>query len=207
MNSHLLIMFVKKPEPGQVKSRLAAALGDREAALVYKAITESLFCAVAPPLTAACCDMAIAYAPADAGEDIRTWLGPAMQLMPQSGETLGERIRNAFAQGFAQGYTSIVIIGSDCPAVTSDLIIEAVHKLDHHNAVIGPAADGGYYLIGLCRSVPELFTGIDWSTEQVLKQTIERCAAAGLRHVLLPVLRDIDRVEDLEFYRRQGMTI
>ncbi len=151
--------------------------------------------------------MAIAYAPADAGEDIRTWLGPGMQLMPQSGENLGERMRNAFSEGFDRGYTKIIIIGSDCPAVTQELINEALHKLDRHDAVIGPAADGGYYLIGLRRSAPELFTGIDWSTEQVLKQTIERCTTLHLHYVLLPELRDIDRMEDLEFYRRQGMTI
>ena len=207
MQTNLLIMFVKYPEPGQVKSRLAAALGNREAALIYKSLTERLFCAVTPLYKAAGYDMAIAYAPADAGEDIRTWLGPGMQLMPQSGETLGERMRNAFSEGFGRGYTKIIIIGSDCPAVTSDLINEALHRLDRHDAVIGPATDGGYYLIGLRRSVPELFAGIDWSTEQVLDQTIERCNTVHLTHVLLPELRDIDRMEDLEFYRRQGMHI
>jgi rSAM/selenodomain-associated transferase 1 len=207
MQTHLLIMFVKYPTPGQVKSRLAAALGNREAALVYKFIAERLFCAVAPLSKAAGYAMAIAYAPADAGEDIRSWLGPGMQLMPQSGEDLGERMRNAFSEGFDRGYTKIIMFGSDCPAVTSDLINEALHKLDSHDAVIGPATDGGYYLIGLRRSAPELFTGIDWSTELVLRQTIERCNAAGLRYMLLPELRDIDRMEDLEFYRRQGMEV
>ena len=151
--------------------------------------------------------MAVAYAPDDAADNMRTWLGPGIQLMPQTGGDLGRRMNSGFEQGFARGYKSIVIIGSDCPAVTRALVNEALHKLLRHDAVIGPAADGGYYLIGLCRSAPELFTDIDWSTEQVLNQTIERCNAVHLTHALLPELRDIDLVEDLEFYRRQGMTI
>ncbi len=149
MRDNLLIMFVKNPEPGQVKSRLAATLGDREAARVYKAITESLLSAVVPSSKAAGYDMAVAYSPADAAEDMRTWLGTGIQLMPQTGGNLGERMHNAFTEGFARGYKSIVIIGSDCPAVTSELINEALHKLDRHDVVIGPATDGGYYLIGL----------------------------------------------------------
>lgn len=207
MHANLLIMFVKYPEPGQVKSRLADVLGDREAAHVYKAVTESLFCAVAPSSKDAVYDMAVAYAPADAADAMRTWLGSTLQLMPQTGGDLGRRINSAFKHGFARGYKSIVIIGSDCPVVTRELINEALHKLDSNDAVIGPAADGGYYLIGLCRPAPELFTGIAWSTEQVLRQTIEQCNAAHLTHALLPELRDIDRMEDLEYYRRQGMNL
>ena len=122
MHDNLLIMFVKYPEPGQVKSRLALTLGNREAALVYKAIAEGLLSAVVPSSKAAGYDMAVAYAPDDAADNMRTWLGPGIQLMPQTGGDLGRRMNSAFEQGFARGYKSIVIIGSDCPAVTSELI-------------------------------------------------------------------------------------
>lgn len=207
MSDNLLIMFVKNPEPGQVKSRLAATLGDHEAARVYKAITEGLVSAVDPSSKCAGYDMAVAYSPADAAKDMKAWLGSGIQLLPQSGENLGERMHKAFKDGFARSYKKILIIGSDCPAVTHELIIEALHMLDRHDVLIGPATDGGYYLIGLCSSAPGLFTGIGWSTELVLQQTIERCNALHLTYVLLPELRDIDHPEDLEYYRRQGLLL
>jgi uncharacterized protein len=207
MSENLLIMFVKNPEPGQVKSRLAAALGGGEAARVYRAVTEELVSAVGPSSKGAGYAMAVAYSPADAAEDMRTWLGNGIQLMPQTGEDLGERLHNAFKDGFARGYKKIVIIGSDCPAVTQELIIEALHKLVRHDVVIGPATDGGYYLIGLRQAVPELFNGIAWSTDQVLAQTLKLCCSRRLSPALLPELRDIDHPEDLAFYRRQGLLV
>jgi hypothetical protein len=207
MADNLLVMFVKYPEPGQVKSRLALTLGDRDAAQVYKTVTAKLISAVAPPSKGAGYDMAVAYSPADAADDMRTWLGSGIQLRPQTGANLGDRMRKAFADGFALGYKRIVIIGSDCPAVTQKLIIEALRKLDRHEVVIGPAADGGYYLIGLCQAEPNLFTVIDWSTEHVLAQTIERCNTLHRSYVLLPELRDIDQIEDLAYYREQGMLL
>jgi hypothetical protein len=207
MHENLLVMFVKKPAPGQMKSRLAAAVGGREAARIYKAVTERLLSALSPSTEAAGYDLAVAYTPADAEDDMRAWLGNGLQLIPQTGGDLGARMHKAFEQGFARGYTRIVIIGSDCPAVDHAIIHAALHSLASHEAVIGPAADGGYYLIGLCRPVPELFTGIDWSTEQVLRQTRERCSTLQLTCALLPELRDIDRSDDLEFYRSQGMKL
>ncbi len=207
MAENLLVMFVKYPKAGCVKSRLAAALGDREAVRVYKAVTEQLIVAVVPSSKNASYDMAIAYSPSDAAHDMQTWLSSGIQLMPQSGAHLGERMQNAFAEGFDQGYKNIVIIGSDCPAVTKELIIETLQKLKTHHVVIGPAADGGYYLIGLCRSEPKLLAGIDWSTEHVLKQTIERCNTLNCSYILLPELRDIDRIEDLAYYRKQGIML
>jgi rSAM/selenodomain-associated transferase 1 len=207
MDENLLVMFVKYPEPGQVKSRLALTLGDRKAAQVYKSVTEELISAVVPSSSDTVYDMAVAYSPADAAQDMRTWLRSGIQLMPQSGANLGERLQNAFAAGFADGYARIIIIGSDCPAVTRELVRDALHRLKIHEVVIGPAADGGYYLIGLSRSAPELFTNIDWSTEHVFDQTIEKCDRLGLAYTLLPPLRDIDRPEDLEYYRQQGLII
>ena len=110
-----------------------------------------------------------------------------------------------FQKDFPRAIQELLVIGSDCPAVTSDLIIEALHRLNRRDVVIGPVTDGGYYLVGLCLSVPKLFAGINWSTELVLEQTIERCNTLRLTHVLLPELHDIDRMEDLEYYRKQGM--
>jgi rSAM/selenodomain-associated transferase 1 len=109
--------------------------------------------------------------------------------------------------GFARGYKKIVVIGSDCPAVSQELIIEALRKLDLHDVVIGPATDGGYYLVGLRQTVPELFSGIAWSTDQVLSQTLKLCSSQRLSPALLPELRDIDQIEDLVYYREQGLLL
>ena len=207
MDDNLLIIFVKYPKPGYVKSRLALNLGECKAAQVYKTVAELLISAVGPSSKGNCYDMSVAYSPATAAEDMKTWLGSSIQLIPQSGANLGERMKKAFSDGFSRGYKSIIIIGSDCPAVANELIISALEKLKSHDVVIGPASDGGYYLIGLCRSEPKLFVGIDWSTELVLKQTIERCTALHRSYVLLPELRDIDRIEDLAYYRGIGIIL
>jgi uncharacterized protein len=207
MDDNLLIIFVKYPKPGYVKSRLALNIGDCKAAQVYKTVTEQLISAVGPSSNGNSYDMSVAYSPPTAAEDMKTWLGRSIQLIPQSGANLGERMQKAFSDGFSRGYKSIIIIGSDCPAVTNELIILSLEKLKAHDVVIGPALDGGYYLLGLCRSEPRLFAGIDWSTEHVLKQTIERCTALHRSYVLLPELRDIDRIEDLAYYRALGMLL
>lgn len=207
MHDNLLIMFVKYPRPGYVKSRLAFKLGDIEATRVYRSVTENLISAIVQPSKDACYEIAVTYSPAEAAQEMRAWLGSGLQLIAQSGANLGERMQKAFSDGFSRGYKNIIIIGSDCPAVTNELIISALEKLKSHDVVIGPAYDGGYYLIGLCRSEPKLFAGIDWSTELVLKQTIERCTALHRSYVLLPELRDIDRIEDLAYYRGIGIIL
>lgn len=199
-----LIVFVKYPRPGRVKSRLSAAIGREQAAQVYRQLAERTMAQVLPePDTA--WELAVFFDPGGEEALFREWLGGGLKYFPQQGDDLGQRMHNAFAHAFTDGCKKAVIIGSDCPDISRDSINRSFALLDAHDAVIGPAFDGGYYLLGLKQALPELFCGIDWSTDRVFRQTVERLRSRNLSHALLPELRDIDRIEDLHCYRRKGM--
>ena len=206
MAKNLLIIFAKYPEAGQVKTRLAATLGDTEAVRIYRSCAEMVISAVG-------CDTADEYAAAIACwppkkiPAIEKWLGLRLKIFSQQGHDLGSRMHHAFTDGFAEGYKKIIIIGADCPAVTRELIMRAFAGLDSADAVIGPATDGGYYLIGLRQPAAGIFKEIPWSTEQVCAQTLDQCRTSGMTFSLLPELRDIDRPEDLAYYRTQGVNL
>jgi hypothetical protein len=130
------------------------------------------------------------------------WLGSALPLLPQQGKDLGERMASAFQAAWTQGVQRAVLIGSDCPGLTPALIVQALAELDRHDLVLGPASDGGYYLIGLRRGVtPEaltsLFRDVPWGDATVCRVTLARAAAAKLTITTLQELNDIDRPEDL----------
>lgn len=206
MAQNLCIIFAKYPEPGRVKTRLAAELGDAEAVRVYCACMEQVISAAA---RSGITEYAVAIAcwPPEKLDAMAKWLGPNMKINRQRGHDLGSRMHHAFTEGFSAGYKKIVIIGADCPAVTQELVIQALTMLEGSDAVIGPATDGGYYLIGLRQLAPGLFEGIAWSTELVCRQTLARCSNLNLTFALLPELRDIDRIDDLEHYRSQGILL
>jgi len=206
MTDNLLIIFAKYPEAGQVKTRLAAKLGDTEAVRIYRACTELVISAAFPV------DMneyaaAIACWPPEKIQAMKEWLGPSMKVFSQQGHDLGSRMHNAFTDGLAEGYQKIIIIGADCPAVTHELIMRAFACLDNAAVVIGPATDGGYYLIGLRHPIATLFEGISWGSDRVCEQTLSHCLALNIPCALLPELRDIDRSEDLEYYRQKGLIL
>lgn len=125
------------------------------------------------------------------------WLGPQLAYHPQSGGGLGHRLNDAFVQGFQAGLERIVIIGSDCPEIDATHLEQAFCQLHSHDVVLGPAQDGGYYLVGLRRACAELFQGITWGTEQVFKQTVAIATQLGLSLATLETLRDVDRPEDI----------
>lgn len=129
-------------------------------------------------------------------QDFRAWLGPELRYAPQASGDLGARLHEAFQTALRNG-SAVICIGSDVPGITPTILFQAHEKLIDHDVVLGPAADGGYYLIGMKRFFPELFASIDWGTEQVYKQTQEVISALGLLAAELPVLSDIDRPEDL----------
>jgi glycosyltransferase A (GT-A) superfamily protein (DUF2064 family) len=124
-------------------------------------------------------------------------LGSDIIYRQQSEGDLGRRMALAFKDSFSAGMTSVVIIGTDCPDLKAKLMVKAFHALEQNDLVLGPALDGGYYLIGLRRLIPELFTGISWSTAEVLEQTIRIAERLDLAIAFLPLLNDIDRPEDL----------
>lgn len=191
-----LIVFAKNPVPGAVKTRLAATVGNEKALEIYKALVACTQ-AVTEKLR---CDKWIYYSDAIAEDD--GWANTAFKAV-QSGSDLGERMKNAFADALEQ-YNKAVIIGTDCPCLESSLIEEAFAKLDEADVVLGPAADGGYYLLGMKALHPALFEGIAWSTATVLSETMRRCQSEGLAVHLLPVLSDIDDEEDWKQFQASG---
>jgi uncharacterized protein len=189
-----LIVFVKRPRPGEVKTRLASEAGAEGAAALYEAMAEHVLLATAPD--GGDYDRVVHFAPADAGDDIRRWL-PSERCAPQAAGDLGRRMAHAFASAFADGAARAVLIGTDAPALGRGHVTEAFEVLREADLVLGPACDGGYYLVGLAAPRPALFEGIAWSTPTVCAATLERALALGLRHRLLPELRDVDTLADV----------
>lgn len=190
----VVAVFVKAPVAGRVKTRLAAEVGVHHAAEIYRSLGRRV--------VAACIgrahDTTVWFAPARERQAVRQWLDSldVGSIRAQVSGTLGMRLSAAFAQHFQEGASRVIGIGSDCPDVDADIVSQALAALDEHDVVIGPAHDGGYYLIGLRAPVPQLFHGIAWSTEAVLHQTLTRARQLGLSPALLPTLRDVDTLAD-----------
>jgi uncharacterized protein len=190
-----LLVFVKAPRPGAVKTRLASVLGVEAAAGLYRAMAGEEVRRTAP--RAGEYARTLVYDPPDAEAEIARWL-PGEALAPQAGRDLGERLSGAFASAFAAGARRVAIVGTDVPACGREHVAEALGALDEHDVVLGPTHDGGYYLIALDRPRPALFQSIPWSTPSVLPATAERAGVLGLSVRMLDPLRDIDTVEDLK---------
>jgi hypothetical protein len=193
-----LIIFTRYPEPGKTKTRMIPALGAEGAANLQRRMTEATL-AKAQELQAS---RPVAVEVHFAGGNyqlMQAWLGAAVTCCPQGEGDLGERMASAFQASFADGMRGVVTIGIDCPDLDATTLTEAFEKLKTFDLVLGPARDGGYYLIGLRRLVPELFVGIDWGTSQVRQQTLDIAENLGLAIAAssLPLLDDIDRPEDL----------
>jgi len=182
-----VIVFLKAPRLGTVKTRLAATIGDAAALEAYLAMTET----VLRKLTQST-NVQLRFTPDDAEPEIRPWLQNGWQAVPQGEGDLGERMQRAFAD--ADG--PVLIIGTDCPSMQANDLTEAADALQDFDIVLGPALDGGYWLIGLNAPCPALFDGIIWSTDQVLNQTLARVKAAGLTCQLLREQADVDTEED-----------
>lgn len=191
-----VLVFVRAPERGRVKTRLAAALGDDAALRIYRRLAEHTL-REAAALAGEGVRVRVHHTPADAGDAVRAWLGDGPVYLPQAEGDLGRRMEDAFARAFAEGAERVVIVGSDLPDVSASLLRRALDALDAHPAVIGPARDGGYYLLGLTRPVDGIFDGIAWSTADVLAATLARFRAAGIDPVRLETLADVDEAEDL----------
>lgn len=190
-----VLAFVRAPEAGRVKTRLAAEIGPEAALQVYEKLAEQAVAAAAG--VGIDTEVRVHFTPADAEEAVRQWLGDGPVYLPQAQGDLGDRLRNAFEEAFRAGHNRVVVIGSDLPAMRAELLRHALEILDEHPAVVGPARDGGYYLLGLREPCPQVFTGIPWSTERVLEQTLQRLLSAGAAPVLLETLTDVDHAADL----------
>lgn len=191
MSDHLLI-FIRNPEPGRVKTRLAATVGDARALEVYFLLLDITRNAA----LGVDCQRHLYYSDSVAWHD--DWPSDLFTKHVQSGDGLGGRMLHAFSTSFATGAEKVVIIGSDCPEMTSDVIGKAFSALDKHDVVIGPAVDGGYYLLGMTAIQPDFFRNKLWSTDSVLAETLADVKKHSLRASVLPVLGDLDDEADLE---------
>lgn len=190
----VLLVFLKAPRPGEVKTRLVPALGAPLAAELYRALAEIVLERTAP--IAGGYDRACVFAPAGAGPEMRAWI-PGERWTPQVDGDLGRRMEAAFEEAFRRGARRAVLIGSDAPWVDAALVKQAFDGLADADVVLGPAEDGGYYLVGLRRPQSALFREIPWSTPAVLPDTMRAAAAQGLAVATLEALADIDDLDDL----------
>jgi uncharacterized protein len=192
-----LILFAKAPRLGAVKSRLAETAGPECALTIYRELVETLLARLHTLR-----GVELRFTPDDARSEIEPWLGEKWFATPQGNGDLGERLTRAFAEAFARGAERVVIIGSDCPEVNAADVRTAFRELREHDLVVGPATDGGYWLIGLRAAHPELFAQVAWSSESVLGQTLAHARSLGLRIQLLRILADIDTEADWNAYVR-----
>lgn len=196
MNPDLLLLFSRYPEPGKVKTRLIPALGPDGAACLHRRLTvhtletARTFAAFRPTEV-------MVYFDGPSAQGMQELFGNEFSYRPQAPGDLGQRLDAAMADSLGQGRRRVVLIGSDCPGITGKILSGAFSALNDHDLVLGPAADGGYYLIGVTALYPELFYQMPWGTSRVLAQTLTRAAGLGLRTALLETLTDIDRPEDL----------
>lgn len=191
MSDRLLIIFSKNPVAGRVKTRLAASIGNPDALKVY----ETLRTLTGHAASKADTEKAVFYSDFIPETDLLL-TGNVMAHL-QKGDDLGERMHHAFLKGFGLGFRHIVLIGTDCPDLSTFLIDRAFQHLSDDDIVMGPARDGGFYLVGLTRPFPELFLGRTWSTPEVLNDSLRIARELRASCALLPALSDIDTIDDL----------
>lgn len=185
-----IAVFARPPVPGRVKTRLSPSLPAAHAARLYAAmLADTLAVVAAGPL-----ERRVLFWSEPPGEAHPA--PPGFESRIQSGLDLGARLTAAAADLMSEGHR-VILVGSDCPGLTLPLLAQAVEALEQGDSVVGAAADGGYWLIGLSREAPRLFEGIDWSTDRVLQQTLARAAAEGLPVTMLPLLADLDTPKEL----------
>jgi rSAM/selenodomain-associated transferase 1 len=186
-----LIIFVRNPELGKVKTRLAKTIGDEQALQIYKQLLQRTV-EVTRNLAS---DKYVFYADGVNPNDV--WENERYNKRKQEGDDLGERMQNAFQRVFNEGFAKVAIIGSDCYDLTSEIVTEAFEKLDAFDAVLGPSTDGGYYLFGMKNLVEDIFKDKRWSTESVLNDTINDLTLNGCSFFRLPALTDVDEEENI----------
>ena len=193
-SENLLMVFIKNPLPGKVKTRLAKTIGHEKALHVYQLLLDYTLM-VAKSITA---DKAVFYSDYIDANDI--WKRNNFLQFVQKGTELGDKMANAFIEAFTMGYKKVVIIGSDCFELNAGIISDAFKILGENEIALGPAKDGGYYLLGMKKYHEQLFKNKTWSTENVLRDTLQDLSNLNLTFKQLPILSDIDEEKDLDKY-------
>jgi uncharacterized protein len=194
LKTNCLIIFTRYPEPGKTKTRLIPALGEDGSAQLHRRMAEH----TVKQTRSLSCAIEVWYV-GGSEELMQDWLGKDLWYREQPAGDLGDRMCGAFRSAFEQGYQSVMIVGTDCPGLTTDFMAQGFASLQNYMVTIGPAIDGGYYLIGLQQLVPELFQGITWSTATVFSETLAITDRLQLPTHLLPSLSDIDLPADLQY--------
>lgn len=198
-----LIIFTRYPEPGKTKTRLIPALGSVGAANLQRQMTEHTVSQVKELQASTAISLEIRFASGNL-QLMQDWLGSDLVYQLQGEGDLGSRMMRSLSHAFQSNAEQVVIIGTDCPGLNPQILATAFKQLHVFDLVLGPAVDGGYYLIGLRQPFPELLTNIDWGTSQVLSQTVEIAHKLNLSLAYLPTLADVDRPEDLPIWKRLG---
>lgn len=194
MSRSAIIIFAKQPSAGKVKTRLAKSTGDKFAVTLYRLVTEQLMNELRKFSEF---KKYLFYTPDSDANTMRHWLGNEFIYIEQNGMDLGLRMQSAFELVLSEANDRVIIVGTDIPDLNSNVIVNAFSKLELHDVVIGPSADGGYYLLGMKKGIPEIFENIDWSTEKVFKSTIEKLDKLNHSYFILDELNDIDTEDDL----------
>jgi uncharacterized protein len=197
----VLIIFYRNPILGKVKTRLAYTIGDGNALAVYLKLVEH----TRSITTSLAVDVALYYSEYIDTED--NWSQQFYRKERQIEGNLGQRMQHAFESEFSNGYDNVCIIGTDCLELSRREIDDAFGKLSSHDVVIGPAKDGGYYLLGMKNMNTAFFTEKKWGSDSVLIDTVEDCKTSGLTCGLLPTLSDIDTIDDLPSIIRNRLMI
>lgn len=194
-----LTIFTRYPEPGQTKTRLISTLGEDGAAALQKELTENTLQKIDQLIKTTTFEPVIYF---EGGElaGMQNWLGPDRRYKPQGAGDLGEKLKQAFDDAFTAGAQRVVTIGCDCPGLSKEHIHRAFDALYFKDLVLGPATDGGYYLIGIKQPLGALFDNIPWGTKTVLENTIQAGEKLGLSIEILETLSDVDRPEDLKHF-------
>lgn len=205
-----LIVFTRFPEPGETKTRLIPVLGKRGAARLQRQMTEHILATAATLNGRNGLSVEVRHAGGDAGL-MQDWLGSHLICRPQGNGHLGQRMRRAFEAAFQEKAAAAVIVGSDIPGISAEIIQQAFGALYENDLALGPARDGGYYLMGIRRTLAaktygRLFDGIDWGTDNVLSQTLQIANGLKLRLTLLECLADVDRPADLPAWQQAQKT-
>ena len=191
-----IIIFVRNPQLGKIKTRLAATLGEEKALAIYKELLHHTK-EITAQITA---DKYVFYF--DKIEENDLWNAPGFFKSLQCNDELGDKMKNAFRKLFNEGYEKVAIIGSDCFELTTTIIGEAFALLKNNDAVIGPAKDGGYYLLGMKKMIEPVFENKQWSTDSVFRETINDLTENNFSFSCLPLLTDVDTEEDWNYTKK-----
>ncbi len=197
-----LIIFTRYPEPGKTKTRLIPALGPTGATELHRKMANRTLGTAKDFSARRTVSIEIRY---EGGNErlMAGWLGGELAIRNQSGGGLGTRMHDSLTDAFEEDAHKVVIVGTDCPGMSADILEKAFNQLVEHDLVLGPAEDGGYYLVGMKTPTPRIFAGITWGADDVLRKTLETAKELGISTALLDKLADVDRPEDLHVWEQE----